>query len=100
MHDIVLRLVIALTPLALSPLLAHAIAGGWLDFGGGEKGLAWLAPWVLWSSLFAGGFFVSWYRGRAVLRCTASAALIGLAGVLAAALMLASLGQLGIAGRY
>lgn len=95
-----LRLVVALLPLALTPLLVELLASGRLALGGGEKDLVWVLPWLLWSLLFAGGSLVLWRRGRRVLRASLASALVGLTGVLLAALVLALLGQLGVAGRF
>lgn len=44
---ILTRLVTALLPLALTPLLMFAIADGYLNFGSGEKDLFMLLPWML-----------------------------------------------------
>ncbi len=44
-----LRLLWMLSPLAVTPLLGWLIAEGWLNFGGGEKDLVLLIPWLIWS---------------------------------------------------
>jgi hypothetical protein len=95
-----LRCVVALLPLAVTPILLQLIAEGRLDLGGGEKDLVVLFPWVLWSLLFAGSSFFLWYRGTPVMRASTWAALIGIAGLLAAAVLLASVGQLGVGGVF
>jgi len=95
-----LRVVIALLPLASAPALVHLIASGRLDLGGGEKDLVWVLPWLLWSLLFATGSFAFWRRGWPVLRSTAWSAVLGLVGLLLAAAVLAVFGQLGVGGRF
>ena len=94
------RLVVALLPLACVPLLVHLIAGGQIDFGGGEKDLVWVLPWLLWSLLFGISSCVLWYRGWPALRSTVWSAIVGVAGVLVAAAILMMFGQLGVAGRF
>src|SRR5262249_7630276 len=59
-----IRLVTALLPLALTPALASAINAGILNFGGGEKDIILLIPWVLWSLAFAVVALVYWRRKR------------------------------------
>lgn len=93
------RVVVALLPLALVPVVVHLIAGGQIDLGGGEKGLVWVLPWLLWSLLFGTSSFVLWHRGWSVRRSTVWSAVVGLVGVLIAAMILAAFGQLGVAGR-
>jgi len=96
----VLRIALALTPLAITPLLLQLIASGRMDFGGGEKDLLLLLPWTLWSLIFAVSSLVLWRCGWTVLRSTAWSAATGLAGLLVAGLALALVGQLGIGGRF
>lgn len=95
-----LRVAIALFPLALTPVLVRLIASGQLDLGGGEKDLVWVLPWFLWAVLFALSSFVLWYRGWSVARSARRSAIVGLAGIAVAAIVLASFGQLGVAGRF
>jgi hypothetical protein len=95
-----LRTIVALTPLGLTPVLLNLIADGALSVGGGEKDLVWLLPWTLWSVTFAVSSFVLWSRGWPVAGASARAALIGVGVVLVAAAALAALGQLGIGGRF
>ncbi len=94
------RTVVALLPLALTPLLLHLIAYGVIDLGGGEKDIVWLFPWALWSLIFAATSFYLWQRGWSAGRAFVRATLIGLAGIGAAALVLAAAGKLGVAGRF
>lgn len=94
------RVIIALLPLALVPVLVHLIASGRLDLGGGEKDLVWVLPWLLWSLLFAASSLVLWRRGWSLSSSLLGSSLVGLAGVLVAGILLAALGQLGVAGRF
>lgn len=93
------RVMTALLPLALAPVLVMLIANGQLDLGGGEKDLVWVVPWFLWSMIFAVSSFVLWYRGWSLWRSSARSAAVAFAGVVLAALALAAFGQLGIGGR-
>ncbi len=95
-----LRVVIALFPLALVPVLVELIAMGTLDFGGGEKDLVWVAPWFLWSLIFTVSSFILWYRGWSFWRSMWHSAVFGLGGVVLAALVLATFGQLGVGSRF
>jgi hypothetical protein len=56
------KLVLCVGPLALSPLLLFLIADGYLNFGGGEKDIILMLPWVLWSLVYAIVFAVCWGR--------------------------------------
>lgn len=94
------RIAIALFPLSLVPVFVYLIARGALDLGGGEKDLIWVIPWLLWSLLFAITSLILWGRGWSLSRTTIRSAVIGFAGVLLAALLLAAVGQLGVAGRF
>ena len=87
-------------PLAITPALLQLLASGALDLGGGEKDLVWILPWFLWSLLYAISSFVLWRRGWPAFRSIGSSAVVGLAGILLAALLLAVFGQLGVAGRF
>jgi hypothetical protein len=95
-----LRAVTALLPLALTALLIYVAIGGRLDLGGGEKDLVWIFPPLLWSLLFAASALVCWHRGMPLGRSLVRSALVGMAGVVLAAALLALVGQLGVAGRF
>ena len=97
---IIRRVVIALGPLALVPVLAIVIANGHLDFGGGEADLVWMLVWFVWSVLFAISSFVLWRRGWSIGRSLGRSIFVGLVGLLLAAILLALVGQLGVAGRF
>ncbi len=94
------RVVIALFPLALVPVFVRLIATGKLDFGGGEKDLVWVVPWLLWSLIFTVSSFILWYRGWSLWRSIWRSAVFGLGGVVLAALILATVGQLGVGSRF
>ena len=57
-----IRFATALVPLALTPALGSAINAGTLNFGGGEKDIILLIPWVLWSLAYAVAALVYWRR--------------------------------------
>lgn len=97
---VVRRVFASLLPLAATPLLGYGLAGGVLDLGGGEKDLVLLLPWILWSLVFAVSSWILWRRGRAFFSGLWRAGLIGIAGLVLAALLLAAVGQLGVAGRF
>jgi len=80
-------------------MLVMLIANGHLDFGGGEKDLVWVLPWVLWSMIFAVSSFILWYRGWSLWLSSARSAAVAFGGVVLAAVVLAAFGQLGIGGR-
>ena len=100
MLDGVLRIVITLAPLALVPILVTVIADGRLDLGGGEKDLVWVIVWCVWSVFFAISSFVLWRRGWSIGRSLGRSILVGLVGLVLAAMFLALVGQLGVAGRF
>jgi len=58
----VVRVATAFIPLALTPALASAIDAGILNFGGGDKDIILIIPWVLWSLTFAVAALVYWRR--------------------------------------
>jgi len=43
---------IDLTPLLLSPLILFALAEGWVDFGGAEKDVLLIVPYLIWALTF------------------------------------------------
>ena len=94
------RLIVAFLPLACAPVLVHLLAEGFIGFGGGEKDLVLVLPWLLWSLIFAVSCLVLWARRWPVVRSAIWSAGVGLAGVLMAAAALMVFGQLGVAGRF
>jgi hypothetical protein len=73
------KLGLCLGPLALSPLLLFLVAEGYLNFGGGEKDIILILPWILWSLVYGVIFGVCWARKlhlRRVLSYAASGATV------------------------
>jgi hypothetical protein len=68
----IVRIVIALVPLALAPVLTILIADGRLDLGGGEMDLVWVLVWTVWSVIYAISVLVLWWNdwsiGRSVVK--------------------------------
>ena len=58
----IFRLILSIVPLALTPLLGFLIAEGYLNFGGGEKDLFLLIPWMVWSVVYFVLFLILWRR--------------------------------------
>jgi hypothetical protein len=77
MHKALRKLGLCLLPLAVTPLLGFLIAEDYLNFGGGDKDIVLLIPWLLWSVLYGVAFVVCWIKNlplkRAVLYSTSSA---------------------------
>ena len=96
----VLRIAIAFLPLALAAVLMRLAVRDRIDLGGGEKDLGWVLAWILWSVLFAISSCALWLRGWPVARSAVRSAVVGTVGVVLTAMLLALLGQLGIAGRF
>lgn len=69
MRSTLTRLALSVLPLGLTPLLGYLIAGGRLNFGGGEKDIFLLIPWILWSSLYLGYFIRGWVLRASIKRC-------------------------------
>jgi hypothetical protein len=65
---------LCLGPLAVTPLLVLLIAEGYLNFGGGEKDLILVLPWVLWSLVYGSAFAVCWARKLPLRRALSYAA--------------------------
>ena len=59
---LILRLILSIVPLSLTPLLGYLIADGYLNFGGGEKDLLLLLPWMVWAVLYFVLFLIFWKR--------------------------------------
>ena len=81
MRYISLRLGLSILPLALTPLLGFLIAEGYLNFGGGEKDLLLLLPWLAWSVVYLFFFLVFWWK-RVSIRRGLAYAVCGATGVL------------------
>ena len=98
--QVVVRIALSVLPLALTPVLGHLLAQGYINLGGGEKDIIVLVPWLLWSLLFAISSWVLWRRGFPIVASLWRSALIGVAGLAFLAGALAVLGQLGIGGLF
>ena len=97
---IVLRLVLSLGPLLLTPVLFYLLAEGHLNLGGGEKDILLLIPWIAWSLIYAVSFWVCWRKGYPPGRSAWRSALVGLVGLGVLGLALFLVGELGILGRF
>jgi hypothetical protein len=64
----VLRLILSIVPLALTVPLGYLIAEGYLNFGGGEKDLILLLPWIVWSVVYFVLFLIFWKRKVSILK--------------------------------
>ena len=65
-----LRLVAAFAPLAATPVLSHLINNGTLNFGGGEKDIIVIVPWLAWSALYAVFSIIYWRKKRGLVGST------------------------------
>ncbi len=97
---VILRLVVSLLPLILTPLLGHLLAQGYVNLGGGEKDIVLLIPWMVWSLLFAVSSWVFWRRGHSIVHSSWRSVLVGLGGLAIIGITLAILGRLGIGGLF
>jgi hypothetical protein len=50
----------------LTPIWAYLISDGYLDFGGGEKDLFLLIPWIVWSLIYLLIFIVVWIKQKKI----------------------------------
>jgi hypothetical protein len=57
-----IRIILLLLPLALTPVWTILISDGLLNFGGGEKDLLLLIPWLIWSFIFLVIFITCWIK--------------------------------------
>ena len=78
----IFRLILSIVPLALTPLLGFLIADGYLNFGGGEKDLFLLIPWMVWSLVYFVLFLILWRR-KFSLKKGCDYAALGATGALA-----------------
>ena len=90
-----LQVLLALTPLLATSLLAYALAEDWLSLGGDDKDVLLALPWMIWALLFALCGFVLIYRRWSVRRWLTRSSLVSvgvLFGVWSIALGLSLLG--------
>lgn len=76
------KLILCLLPLLLTPIWGYFIAEGYLNFGGGEKDLFLLLPWLVWSVIYLIFFIILWIK-RKHIKFIALFSLTGATGVLA-----------------
>lgn len=81
MSQILLRLVLILLPLGLTPVLMHLIGYGYLNFGGGCKDVVLLIPWMVWSLIYLIISLVCWRKHWSIAKGIAYST-IGATGVL------------------
>jgi hypothetical protein len=58
------NLILCLLPMLLTPIWGYLIADGYLNFGGGEKDLFLLIPWILWAFMYLLVFLITWIRRK------------------------------------
>lgn len=92
------RIVTALVPLSLTPILLLALAEGFADLGGGELDMLILVPWTVWSLAFGMAAFVLWSLQWPLLRSIAASALAATILLLVGGVGLAVTGSLGFGG--
>lgn len=98
--QIVVRIVLSLLPLGLTPVLGYLLAQGYINLGGGEKDILLLIPWLIWSLVFGFSSLVFWRRGYPIAPALWRSALVGLAGLVVLGVSLTLLGRLGIGGLF
>ncbi|UCG07787.1 MAG: hypothetical protein JSV83_03810 [Desulfobacterales bacterium] len=65
---VAIRLFLSIAPLSMTPLWGYLIAEGYLNFGGGEKDLFLLIPWIFWSLIYAIVFVFFWLRKATIIK--------------------------------
>ncbi len=93
----VLRLILSIAPLVLTTPLGYLIAEGYLNFGGGEKDLLLLIPWMVWSVVYFVLFLIFWKRKFSIQKGCGYAA-GGATGVLALIYVVMLVWSVGILG--
>lgn len=76
MKRFVIKLVLCILPLSLTPVLGYLLAEGYLNLGSGCKDIFLVVPWFVWSVLYCAIFVVLWVKGRP-LRKLALYSLVG-----------------------
>ena len=92
------RFLLGIAPLGLTPILAFLIAEGYLNFGGGEKDLLLLIPWILWAIIYSIIYVVQWIKKTNIIRglYISAGGATGLTVLLWIGLYIFSAAQLGI----
>ena len=52
MKTVIIKGIVLLAPLLITPLMAYLLSEGIIGFGGGEKDTLFLIPYILWSILY------------------------------------------------
>ena len=60
------KLILCLLPILITPIWGHLLSYGYLDFGGGDKDIFLLIPWLFWSFLYLLIFIVAWIMGKEI----------------------------------
>ena len=60
------KLILCLLPLLMTPIWGHLLSYGYLDFGGGDKDIFLLIPWLFWSFLYLLIFIVAWFKRKKI----------------------------------
>ncbi len=97
---IAFRVLVALLPLLFTPVLGYLLAEGYLNLGGGEKDILLVLPSAFFSLVYGISCFYLWHRGVRLGRSIVFSIVVAIAGLIAAGLVLALVGQLGIGGRF
>ncbi|HLD48121.1 MAG TPA: hypothetical protein VJA64_09865 [Desulfobaccales bacterium] len=92
MMRIVLRLILSLLPLGLTPFMLHLIGYGYLNFGGGCKDVVMIIPWMVWSLLYLIISVVCWIKQWSMSKGIAWS-VIGATGLLALLFLLLFIGS-------
>lgn len=50
----------------LTPVWGYLIADGYLNFGGGEKDLFLLIPWITWAFIYFLIFVIAWIKRKTI----------------------------------
>ena len=98
--SVVIRILLALLPLFLTPALGFLLAGGYLNLGGGEKDIILVLPWAFCSLVYGVSCFFLWYRRRPLGRATFVSIGVTIVALFFAGLVLILFGQLGVWGLF
>jgi hypothetical protein len=60
------KLILCLLPILMTPIWGHLLSYGYLDFGGGDKDIFLLIPWLFWSFLYLLIFIVAWIMRKKI----------------------------------
>src|SRR2546428_11408407 len=96
----IIRVLVALLPLFLTPVLGFLLAAGYLNLGGGEKDIIVVLPWAFCSLVYGISCLLFWYRRWPLGRSTFLSVIIAFAGLILAGLAFALIGHLGVGGRF